>query len=83
MASNQYFSIDRWIWLCSTGIRAVNSLPQSMENLSDNAKHFKPGLKNYLYADPFNCVEEYFNVNREWWTKLNQTLYCPTNAHKL
>jgi hypothetical protein len=36
-----------------------------MENLSDNAKHFKPGLKNYLYADPFNCVEEYFNVNRE------------------
>jgi hypothetical protein len=36
-----------------------------MENLSDNAKQFKSGLKNYLSAHPFYCVEEYFNVNRE------------------
>jgi hypothetical protein len=42
----------------STGIQAVNNLPLSMENLSDNAEQFKSGIKNYLYAYPFCCVEE-------------------------
>jgi hypothetical protein len=49
-----------------TGIKVFNNLPQSIKNLSNDTKQFKPVLKNYLHAHSFYCVDEYFNVNREW-----------------
>ena len=34
----------------SVGIKVFNSLPQDIQNLSDNPKQIKSALKNYLYG---------------------------------
>jgi hypothetical protein len=42
----------------SVRIKVWNHLPQSIKNLSDNPKHFKSALKNYLYVHSFYSVEK-------------------------
>jgi hypothetical protein len=53
-----------------TGIKMLNNLPQSIKNLSNDTKKFKTALKNYLHAQFFYSIDEYFNVNREYKIKL-------------
>jgi hypothetical protein len=55
---------EKWVYF--TGIKVFNNLPQSMKNLSNDNKQFKPALKNYLHAQSFYSIDEYFSVNREW-----------------
>jgi len=43
-------------------MKVFNSLPQSVKNLSGNAKQFNSVLKYYLYTHAFYSVHEYFNV---------------------
>ena len=49
----------------SLGIKPLNSLPRSINNLNDNPKQFKSALNTYLCAQSFYSVEEYFGVNKE------------------
>jgi hypothetical protein len=43
-----------------TGIKIFNSLPQSIEDVSNNARKFENGLKRSLHTHSFYSVEEYF-----------------------
>jgi hypothetical protein len=54
-------------WTYFIGVKVFNSLPQSIKNLSNDIKQFKSALKNCLHAHFFYSVDEYFNVNREWY----------------
>jgi hypothetical protein len=49
-----------------TGIKVFNNLPQSIKTLSNDTKQLKSVLKNYLHANSFYSIDEYFSVNREW-----------------
>ena len=64
--------------VCSSGIKVFRNLLLSIKNLRDNLRQYKSALKNYLFAPSFYSVEEYFHVNREWYTKLNK-LYCTSH----
>jgi len=55
----------------SIGTKVSNSLPQGIKNLSGNSEPFKSALKNYLQAHSFYVIDKYFNVNKEWYAKLN------------
>jgi hypothetical protein len=48
-----------------TGIKVFNNLTQSIKNLSNDTKHFKSALKNYLHAHSFYSIHEYFNANKQ------------------
>jgi hypothetical protein len=53
------------------GIKVFNGLLQGIKNLCDNSETFKWALKNCLQSHSFYFIDEYFNVNKQWYTKLN------------
>jgi hypothetical protein len=45
--------------------KMFNNLPQIIKNLSNDTKEFILALKNFLHANSFYSIDEYFNINRE------------------
>jgi hypothetical protein len=43
------------------GIRVFNILPSTVRDLSYDVKQFKLALKRFFLANPFSCLEEYFD----------------------
>ena len=44
-----------------TAIKVFNGLPYELREISDNSKKCKPKLKEFLYTNAFDTVEEFFN----------------------
>ena len=44
-----------------SGSRIYNHLPAHIKNLSNDAKHFKSTLKNYLVEHTFYSLDEYYH----------------------
>jgi len=42
------------------GIKIFNSLPQSIKDVSNNARKFEICLKRFLHTHSFYSIEEYF-----------------------
>jgi len=47
------------------GLKAFNSLPTYMKDISCNLKEFKHLLKNCLYSNSFYTLEDYFHNNND------------------
>src|SRR5215468_6058548 len=45
------------------GIMMFNSLPQSIEEVSSNARKFEICLKQFLHTHSFYSIENIFNIN--------------------
>jgi hypothetical protein len=42
------------------GVKIFNILPQSIKEVSNNAREFENGLKRFLHTHSFYSLEEYF-----------------------
>ena len=49
-----------------SGIKVYNSLPQSIKQLSHDAKKFKATLKKFLLINSFYSLEEYFTFDAKF-----------------
>jgi hypothetical protein len=45
------------------GIKVFNNLPSYIKPVSDNPKHLKSALKNFLHIYSFCSLDEYFHSN--------------------
>jgi len=49
------------------GIKICNNSPSFIKRILDNSKEFKALIGNFLYYNPFNTLDEYFNHNTTSW----------------
>jgi hypothetical protein len=48
------------------GIKTWNHLPQTIKELSHDAKQFRLALKRFIISNSFYSLEEYFDINWKW-----------------
>jgi hypothetical protein len=68
----KYFHLLSWNfslyqnWIYFTGIKLLNNLPQSIQNLGNNTEQFKLALRNYIHDHSLYSINNYFIGNKDW-----------------